>query len=77
MYGRTDLTLGEFANELAQLRVISKDLYPEFFDIKLTSLKLTKRYIELETKTHPDSFCEKDEIFQEFDFLTDCLNVLL
>ena len=34
-YDRTNLTLGEFAEELSQLPLISDDLYPEFYDIKI------------------------------------------
>jgi hypothetical protein len=40
-------------------------------------MKLTKRYIEIETKTDDDSLREKNEINQEFELLTDHLNVLL
>ena len=40
-------------------------------------MKLTKRYIELETKTDEESLREKNEINQEFELLTDRLNVLL
>ena len=58
LYDRTDLTLGEFAEELSQLPLISDELYPEFFDIKFTSMKLTKRYIELENKTDAESVRE-------------------
>ena len=58
LYDRTDLTLGEFAYELSQLPLISDELYPEFFDIKFTSMKLTKRYIELENKTDEESLRE-------------------
>ena len=58
LYDRTDLTLGEFADELSQLPLISDELYPEFFDIKFTSMKLTKRYIDLENKTDAESVCE-------------------
>ena len=46
LYDRTDLTLEQFAYELSQLPMISDDLYEEFFDIKFTSMKLTKRWIE-------------------------------
>jgi len=77
LYDRTDLTLGEFADELSQLPIISEELYPEFFDIKFTSMRLTKRYIELETKTDAESLREKNEINQEFELLTNRLNVLL
>ena len=77
LYDRTDLTLEQFAEELSQLPLISDELYPEFFDIKFTSMKLTKRYIELETSTDADSIRELDEINQEFELLTDRLNVLL
>ncbi len=58
LFDRTDLTLGEFAEELDKLPIISDDLYPEFFDIKFTSMKLTKRYIELENKTDAESVRE-------------------
>jgi hypothetical protein len=77
LYDKTDLTFGEFAEELSQLPEISDELYPEFFDIKFTSMKLTKRYIELETKTDEESLREKNEINQQFELLTDRLNVLL
>lgn len=77
LYDRTDLTLGEFANELSLLREISAELYPEFFDIKFTSMKLTKKYIELEDKIDADSIRELDEIKKHFELLTDRLNVLL
>ena len=45
--------------------------------LKLTVMKLTKRYIEIETKTDEESLREKNEINQEFELLTDRLNVLL
>ncbi len=77
MYDRIDLTLGEFAEELSQLPIISNDLYPEFFDIKFTSMKLTERYIELEEKTDDDSVREKNEINKKFDKLSVELNLLL
>ncbi len=77
LYDRTDLTLGEFAHELFQLPLISEKLYPEFFDIKFTSMKLTKRYIELETKTDAESILELEEINNKFEELYDRLNVLL
>ena len=77
LYDRTDLTLGQFAEELAQLSIISDDLYKEFFDIKITSMKLTKRYIELENKADEDSVRELNQINQQFELLTDRLNALL
>ena len=77
LYDRTDLTLEQFADELAQLPLISEKLYPEFFDIKLTSMKLTRRYIELEDKTDAESVREKNEINRQFELLNDRLNVLL
>lgn len=77
LYDRTDLTLGEFADELSQLPIISKELYPEFFDIKFTSMKLTKKYIDLENKTNADSVSEMQKINEKFEELTDRLNVLL
>ena len=77
LYDRTDLTLGEFANELSQLPVISEEFYPEFMNIKLKVMDLTKRYIELETKTDANSIREMDEVNQQFELLTDRLNVLL
>jgi hypothetical protein len=77
LYDRTDLTLGEFADELSQLPVIPNELYPEFFDIKFTSMVLTKRYIEIETKTDADSLRELQRINKKFEELTDRLNVLL
>jgi hypothetical protein len=78
LYDRTDyLTLGQIAQVIAQLPIISDDLYEEFFDIKFTTMKLIKRYIELEIKTDAESLREKNEINQEFESLTDRLNVLL
>ena len=77
LYDKTDLTLGEFADELSQLPVIPDEQYPEFFDIKFTSMKLTKRWIELENKTDEDSLCEMQRINEKFEELTDRLNVLL
>jgi len=77
LYDRTDLALGEFAEQLSQLPEISADLFPEFYDIKMESMRLTRRYIELEIKTDTDSLREKNEINQEFELLTDRLNVLL
>lgn len=77
LYDRTDLTLAEFAEKLSQLPLISDELYPEFFDIKFTSMKLTKRYIELETKTDDESLREMQIIKEKFDELDDRLNVLL
>jgi hypothetical protein len=77
LYDRTDLTLGNIANELSQLPLISEKLYPEFFEIKFTSMKLTKRYIELEVKTDDDSVREMQRINEKFEELDDRLNVLL
>lgn len=77
LYDRTDLTLGEFAEELDKLPLFSDELYPEFFDIKFTSMKLTKRYIELEGKTDADSVREMQRIKDKFDELSDSLNVIL
>ena len=34
LYDRTDMTLGEFAEELSKLSVISEESYPEFLKIK-------------------------------------------
>jgi len=77
LYDRTNLTLEQFTDELSQLTLMSDELYPEFFDIKFTSMKLTKRYIELEEKTDEESKRELQEINAEFEELTDRLNVLL
>lgn len=77
LYDRTDLTLGEFADELSLLPLIDDEKYPEFFDIKFTSMKLTKRYIELETETDAESILEMQRINEKFDELNDLLNVLL
>ena len=77
LYDRTDLTLEQFAEELFQLPLISEKQYPEFFDIKFTSMKLTKRWIELENKTDSESVRELKEINNQFELLTDRLNVLL
>ncbi len=77
LYDRTDLTLGDFAEELSQLPVISDDLYPKFFDIKFTSMKMTKRCIELENKTDAKSLLEMQRIDEKFEEFDDRLNVLL
>jgi len=77
LYDRTDLTLGQFAYELSKLPLIPEKPYPEFFDIKFTSIKLTKRYIELETKTDAESVREMKMINEKFEELDDRLNVLL
>lgn len=77
LYDKTNLTLEQFADELSQLPVVSDELYPEFFDIKFTSMKLTKRYIELENKTDVDSVRELEDINQQFESLTDRLNILV
>ena len=47
------------------------------FDIKYTSMKLTKRYIELETKTDAESVREFQRINNKFEELDDRLKVLL
>jgi hypothetical protein len=77
LYDRTDLTLGHFADELDQLPLISDELYPEFFDIKFTSMTLTKRWIDLEGKTDAESIREMQIINEKFEELDDRLNVLL
>jgi hypothetical protein len=78
LYDRTNLTFEQFAEQLSQLTIIiSDEQYPKFYDIKMESMRLTRRYIELETKTDEDSLREKNEINQEFEVLTDHLNVLL
>jgi hypothetical protein len=77
LYDRTDLALGEFADELSQLPIISEKQYPEFYDIKMGSMKLTKRYIELEGKTNEDTVQEMQMINNKFEELADRLNVLL
>jgi hypothetical protein len=40
-------------------------------------MKLTQRFIQIETKIDEESLREKNEINQEFELLTDRLNVLL
>lgn len=77
LFDRIDMTLVEFANELSQLPVISEEIYPEFLEIKFKVMDLTKRYIELETKTDADSVREKNEINKKFDELSVELNLLL
>ena len=77
LYDRTDLTLGEFNEELSQLPMISDELYPEFFNIKMESMRLTKRYVELENKTDEESVSELQRINKKFVELTDRLNVVL
>lgn len=77
LFDETGMALEEFADELSKLPMISDELYPEFFDIKFTSMKLTKRWIELEEKTDEDSRRELKEINAEFEELTTRLNMLL
>ena len=77
LYDKTDLTLEQFAYELSLLPVISDELYPDFFDVKFTAMKLTKRAIELEVKTDEESIRELQEIDAEFEELTDRLNIVL
>ena len=77
LYDRIDLTLHQFADELSKLGLISDELYAEFFDIKFTAMKLTKKAIELEVKTDQESIRELKEIDAEFEELTARLNMLL
>lgn len=77
LFDNTDLTFGQFAEMLAQLPLISDELYNEYFDIKMESMRLTKRYIELEEKTDEKSRSELKEINAEFEELTARLNMLL
>ena len=77
LYDRTDLTLGEFAEELSKLPLISDELYPEFFDIKFTAMKLTEKWIPLEDKTDEESIREMQMINEKFGELEDRLNVLI
>ena len=76
LYDKTNLTLGGFAQELDKFLLIPNALYEEFFDIKFTSMKLTKRYIELETKTDAESLLEMQRINEKFEELDDRLNIL-
>ena len=77
IYDRTDLTLGQFAEKLSQLSLISDELYEEFYDIKNTAMELTKRAIELEIKDDEESKREMKEINAEFEGLTIRLNMIL
>ena len=77
LYDRTDLTLGQFADELSKLPLIPEKEYSEFFDTKMGSMKLTKRYIELEGKTDADSVSETQIINEKFEELDDRLNVII
>ncbi len=77
LYDRIDLTLEQFTVELSQLTLMSDELYPEFFDIKFTAMKLTKRSIELENKTDEKSKRDQEDIDAEFEELTIRLNVVL
>jgi len=61
LYDRTGLTLEEFADVLSKLELIPDELYEEFFDVKFTAMKLTKRAIELEVKTDEESIRELKE----------------
>jgi hypothetical protein len=77
LFDRTNITIGEYAYELYQLPLVPDNLYEEFYDIKITSMKLTQRFIQIESKTDEKFLREKNEINQEFELLTDRLNVLL
>ncbi len=77
LYDRTDLTLEQFADELSKLELIPDELYEEFFDIKFTVMKLTKRAIELEVKTDEESKKELLKIDSKFEELTIRLNMIL
>ena len=77
LYDRTDLTLGEFAEELDNLPIISDEQYPEFYDIKYSAMEQTQRAIELENKTDAESLSDMQKINDKFEELTDRLNVLL
>jgi hypothetical protein len=77
LYDRTFLTLEQFAYELSQLPLISEELYPEFYDIKTTTMKLTKRAIEIEIRTDEESIGELNEINVKFEELTDRLNIII
>jgi len=77
LYDRTGLTLEEFADVLSKLELIPDELYEEFFDVKFTAMKLTKRAIELEVKTDEESIRELKEIDAEFEELTIRLNMVL
>ena len=52
-------------------------MYPEFFDIKFTAMKLTEKWIPLEDKTDEESIREMKLINEKFEELDDRLNVLL
>ncbi len=56
LFDRIDMTLGELANELSQLPVISRKLYPEFLEIKFKVMDLTKKYIKLEGRVMKNQF---------------------
>ena len=77
LYDRIDLTLHQFADELSKLGLISDELYEEFFDIKFTAMKLTKKAIELEVKTDQESIRELKEINSKFEELTIRMNMIL
>ena len=77
LYDKTNLTLEQFADKLSILELIPDELYEEFFDIKFTAMKLTKRAIELEVKTDEKSIRELQEINEKFEELTIRLNMIL
>ena len=77
MCDRKDLTFKQVADELSRLPLIFDELYPEFFDIKFTLIKLIKRWIDLEEKTDQYSVLGMQRINNNFEELTDRLNVLL
>jgi hypothetical protein len=57
--------------------LVPDNLYEEFYDIKITSMKLTQRFIQIESKTDADSVLEKQMINEKFEELSDRLNNLL
>jgi hypothetical protein len=77
LFDWTNITIGEYAYELSQLPLIPDNLYEEFYDIKITSMDLTKRFIMIETKSDAESVREKCMINNKFKELDDRLNNLL
>ena len=61
---------------VVKVLLVKQEFY-KFYDIKFKTMDLTKRYIELETKTDEESIREKKMINEKFEELDDRLNVLL
>ena len=74
---KTELTLEEFTDELSQLQLIPDKIYPEFYDIKIETIRLSKELIDIEYQVVKKSDAEVNKIHQQFELLDDRLKILL